>query len=117
MILIIQVLIFVLQIGVFIFLTYNFVKIINKYKSNELLKEEMENDKIVLTKSLTFFEVLRKNYFEMYIAELKDLDDNNLMEIAILQEKQSQAVEKEEYELAQKLQMQINLLTKFNKNE
>jgi len=115
-ILITQILFLVLAIGVFFYLINYTKNAINIYERNIEIINKFEEEKKEFQDRLLYFEILRKNYFELYLAELKDLDNNKLIEISTLQKELEEAIIKENYELAGKLQQELNLITKFLNN-
>jgi len=115
-ILITQILFLVLAIGVFFYLINYTKNAINIYERNIEIINKFEEEKKEFQDRLLYFEILRKNYFELYLAELKDLDNNKLIEISTLQKELEEAIIKKNYELAGKLQQELNLITKFLNN-
>ena len=79
-------------------------------------KRKLELGKNELMKNLIYYEVLRKNYYELYVEESK-LDTDDYITVVTLQEALAIAIKNEEYEDAALIQKEIDKKKNINESK
>lgn len=102
----------IITLGIFIYLIYQIKK--NKESLNDELYDLKEEYNIIAKEKL-FHEVLRKNYYEFFIAELKKAEIKDVISISVLQDDMENAIIEERYEDCRKIQTKINNLLNEDK--
>lgn len=107
----------IIYVMIFTYLIYRLESSNKVIREMISIREDLIKDNEKVSKAILYFESLRKQYYEMFVAESKDMEMTKLVEIAKLQNEQQQAILEENYELAQELQLKIKYLDSSNKKK